>query len=175
MSRRFLLRGQSLLDQIEPFQIGLRVQHRALDQELGGDALAVGSQQRVEIAQRLQVLAPLPLDQGLRLRQPGRRNHDELHEELVLEPRPRHRRLDPARQRDPSVLGELVHALAPVVARDAMADDETVALEPRQRRVDLPGVQRRQQLPELLLERLPELIAVAALAGEKGKEYLSHR
>ena len=68
------------------------------------------------------------------------------------------------------VLGELVHALAAAVARDALADDQAIALEPRERRVDLPGVQRRQQLSELLLQRLPELVPVAALAGEKGKE-----
>ena len=55
------------------------------------------------------------------------------------------------RQRRPARLGELVDALAAAVARDVCADHQTVALEPRQRRVDLPGVQRRQQVAELLL------------------------
>jgi hypothetical protein len=82
-------------------------------------------------------------------------------------PHPRHRRVDPTRQRDPPGLGELVHALAATVARDALADNQTIALEPRQCRIDLPGVQRRQHLSEFLLQRLLELVAVAALAGEK--------
>ena len=151
------------------------MQDRALHEQFGGGALAVGGQERVEVAQRLQILASLPLDHELRLGQPDGRDDDELHEELVLEPRSRDRGLDPARQLGPAGLGELVYALAAIVACDALADDETVALEPRERRVDLPRVEGRQQLSEFLLQRLPQLVAIGAVAGEEGKEELSHR
>ena len=148
---------------------------RALHEEFGGGTLAVRRQQPVEVAQGLQILAPLSLDDGARLRQAGGHDDDELHEELVLEPRSRDRRLDPALERGAALLGELVDALAATVAGNAVTDDQAIAFEPRERRVDLSRVQRRQQVSELLLQRLPELVPVAALTSQKCKEVLSHR
>ena len=151
------------------------MQDRPLDQKLGRRPLPVRLEQRVQVAQRLQVLAPLPLEQLLRLRQASRRDDDELHEELVLEPPARDRRLDPGRERGPARLGQLVHALAAAVPRHRLTDDEAIALEPPERRVDLAGVQRRQQIAELLLQRLLQLVPVSALATEQREEELSHR
>ncbi len=91
-----------------------------------------------------------------------RRDDDELHEELVLQPPARDRRLDPGRERSPARLGQLVHALAAAVARHRLTNDEAIPLEPPERHVDLTGVQRRQQIAELLLQRLLQLIPVSA-------------
>ena len=148
---------------------------RALQEQLGGGTLPVRREQRVEVAKRLQILASLSLDHGPRLRQPGGHDDDEFHEELVLEPRPWNWRINPPRQRCAARLGELVHPLAATVARDAVAGNQTIALEPRKCRVDLPCVQRRQQLSEFLLQRLPQFVPVAALTGEEGEEVLTHR
>jgi len=71
------------------------------------------------------------------------------------------------RLRDPFVEGLLalrrqaVDALVgPAVLRHPIGVDQAVALQARQRGVDLAGVQRRQRGPEVLLELALELIAV---------------
>src|SRR5262249_44202495 len=65
-------------------------------------------------------------------------------------------------ERFASIVGEAIDALVgPVVLRDAFRDDEAVALEASERRVDLAGVQRRQRRSEVLLQLALELIAMS--------------
>ena len=72
-------------------------------------------------------------------------------------------------------VGQPVHALvrAPVL-RDRVVVHEPVALQARERRVDLAGVQRRQDGAEALLERLLELIPVSGAGREQRQERETH-
>jgi hypothetical protein len=45
-----------------------------------------------------------------------------------------------------------------------VTDDEAIALQPPKGHIDLTSIQRRQQITELLLQRLLQLIPVSALA-----------
>src|SRR4249919_919810 len=164
---------QSRLDQIAPLEIGLQMQDRAIDQQLCGWTPPVRG--GVEVPQRLEVLQPLPFDQGHRVRQPYRGGDRELHEELVLEPSTRNWRLDPPGQLLPAGVGQLVQTFAPVVARNDLADHQPVPLEPGQGRVDLARVHHRKEVTELGLERLPDPVAVLLLSGEHGHEQLPHK
>ena len=78
---------------------------------------------------------------------------DELHEELVLEAPARDRRLDPGRERIPAGIRQSYTRL-PRLSGHRLTDDEAIALEPGKRRIDLAGIQRRQQIAELVLQRL---------------------
>src|SRR5215204_5123316 len=103
-----------------------------------------------------------------------RRDDDELHEELVLQPPARDRQLDPGRECSPAGIRQPVHTLAAAVPWHRLTNDEAIPLEPGQRCVDLPGIQRRQQIAELLLQRLLQLVSVSTVATEQGKEELLH-
>ena len=72
-------------------------------------------------------------------------------------------------------VGQFVHTLAAAVPRHRVTDDKAVALEPPKRHVDLAGIYSRQQIAELLLQRLLQLITVSALATEEREKELSHR
>ena len=69
----------------------------------------------------------------------------------------------------PPCVGQLVHALAAAVPRHRVTGDEAVALQASERHIDLARVQR-QQIAELLLQRLLQLIAVSALAAQQCEE-----
>jgi hypothetical protein len=55
-----------------------------------------------------------------------------------------------------------------------VANDEAVALQPPKRHIDLAGIQRRQQFPEPLLQRLLQLVPVSAPAAQQREKELPH-
>src|SRR5262249_9271252 len=99
----------------------------------------------------------------------------ELDEDLVGDPRPVARLADPGAQRLPARRGELVDPLVRAGGLlDVLAADQAVLLEALQRDVDLPDVGRWIGLPEGLLKRELELVAVSRLLGEQGQQRLPH-
>ena len=73
------------------------------------------------------------------------------------------------------VVGEPVDALVrAAVLRHRVVLHEPVALQARERRVDLARVQRRQHRAELLLQRLLELIPMSRAAGEQCEQRKPH-
>ena len=53
--------------------------------------------------------------------------------------------------------------------------DEAIPLEAPERHVDLTRVQRRQEIAELLLERLLQLVSVGAPPTQECEKELPHR
>jgi hypothetical protein len=167
--------AQPRLDQFKPLDIGLQMQHRALDHQLGGDCLVPGRGCRVQITQRLKVLPPLPIDEHHRISETDRGSDGELHEELVLQPRTRHRRPHPPLQLHTAGVGQAVRTLAATVTGDGLPLDEPFTLQPGESRVDLPGVHGREYIAEFRLNGLLDLVAVATIACQQRHEQFPHR
>ena len=152
---------------VEPFEVSLQVQRRALDDERGrGVGVAVG-EHVLEVAQRAEVAGALARDQLGGLGEPDLAGEDELHEEVVAQPRRAAGGADPLLERGPAGVGQAVDAPVAAALAGHVVLDELVALEPLQARVDLADVQRRDGAAEALLEPALDLVAVGGRGGEE--------
>ena len=128
----------------------------------------------LSLAQPDEQLAPLPVDDPNRVGQPRGGRGDKLQMKF------RRRRLGPARVIQPlrhplaSRRRQLVDlAIGAVGLPDSTRAQQAGLLEPAQRDVHLPVVQRLGQRPEREREASPQLVAVRGLAREQRQQHLA--